>query len=369
MKKILILLASPQDKDTPSLELDRELHQVETALERSLDLNQFELLIRWAARVEDLRREMLHEKPQIVHFSGHGTGSYGLVLETDSRQKQFVSTEALAGLFELCKDYVECVLLNACYSEEQAIAIHRHIDYVIGMNQAILDRAAIEFSIGFYDALAAGRSYRDAYRVGCNAIALFGIQDSAGKSESLIPVLKARRRGVVEAAFSTGSDFPKQQLAETATSMMNAERANSTVPQAKPSQSLSINGGSVSGQVAQASGSVTQTQQMNQGSPQKPLTVTEVVELITQIETLLKNTALPGNLESRAMTHLEAAKEATQEEEPDKDYAARSLQKATKIIKEASEIMESGHKLWNNVTPILRQLLPWLGVATHFFGL
>ncbi|GAB4196557.1 MAG: hypothetical protein Fur006_44110 [Coleofasciculaceae cyanobacterium] len=369
MKKILILLASPQDKDTPPLELDRELHQVETALERSLDLNQFEILIRWAARVEDLRRELLREKPQIVHFSGHGAGSYGLVLETDSRQKQFVSTEALAGLFELCKDYVECVLLNACYSEEQAIAIHRHIDYVIGMNQAILDRAAIEFAIGFYDALAAGRSYRDAYRVGCNAIDLMGIKDSANKSESLIPVLKARRRGAAEAVVSTGLSSPEQQSAEPAKSNMNSERANSAMPQEKPSQSLSVSGSTVSGQVAQVVGNVNQTQSINQGSLEKQLTVTEVVELITRIQTLLKDTALPDSLESRTMTHLEAAKEASQEEEPDKDYAAKSLQKATKIIKEASETMESGQKLWNKVTPILKQLLPWLGVATHFFGL
>lgn len=368
MKKILILLASPQDKDTPPLELDRELHQVETALERSLDLNQFELLIRWAARVEDLRRELLHEKPQIVHFSGHGAGSYGLVLETDSRQKQFVSTEALAGLFELCKDYVECVLLNACYSQEQAIAIHRHIDYVIGMNQAILDRAAIEFAIGFYDALAAGRSYEDAYKVGCNAIALVGIKDSANKSESLIPVLKARRRGVAGVIVSTGSDSLEQQPAETAKSIMNSERANSAMPQEKPSQSLSISGGTVPGQVAQAVGNVTQTQQINQGSPEKQLTVTEVVELITQIETLLKDTTLPDNLKIEAVIYLKAAKEATKKEEPNKDYAATSLQMATKIIKEASETIESGQKLWDKVTPILKQLLPWLGVATHFFG-
>lgn len=368
MKKILILLASPQDKDTPPLELDRELRQVETALERLLNLNQFELLIRWAARVEDLRRELLHEKPQIVHFSGHGAGNYGLVLETDSRQKQFVSTEALAGLFELCKDYVECVLLNACYSETQAIAIHRHINYVIGMNQAILDRAAIQFAIGFYDALAAGRSYEDAYRVGCNAIALMGIKNSLGESESLIPALKARRRGAAGVIVSTG-DASKQQPAETATSIMNSQRANSAMPQEKPSQSLSISGGTVSGQVAQAGSNVAQTQQISQGSPDKQLTVTEVVELITQIETLLKDTALPNNLKSRAMTHLEAAKEASQEEEPDKDYAARSLQKATKIMKEASETMESGQRLWNKVESILKQLLPWFGVATHFFGL
>jgi hypothetical protein len=150
---------------------------------------------------------------------------------------------------------------------------------------------------------------------------------------------------------------------------MNSERANSTVAQEKPSQSLSISGGSVSGQVTQAGGNVTQTQQINQQSAEKQLTVIEVVELISQIETLLEDTTLPNDLRNKAITHLEAAKDATQEEEPDKDYAAKSLQKTAKIMKEASETMESGQKLWNKVTPILKQLLPWFGVATHFFGL
>jgi len=54
-----------------------------------------------------------------------------------------VSTESLAKLFKLFQENVECVLLNACYSEAQAAAIHQHIDCVIGMNQAIGDKAAI----------------------------------------------------------------------------------------------------------------------------------------------------------------------------------------------------------------------------------
>ncbi|GEM_PF-5898633 len=49
---------------------------------------------------------------------------------------------------------VECVLPNACYSEVQAKAISQHVNYVIGMNKTIGDKAAIAFSVAFYDALA-----------------------------------------------------------------------------------------------------------------------------------------------------------------------------------------------------------------------
>ena len=39
------------------------------------------------------------------------------------------------------------------YSEKPAEAISQHIDYVIGMNNPIQDKAAIEFARGFYDGL------------------------------------------------------------------------------------------------------------------------------------------------------------------------------------------------------------------------
>jgi hypothetical protein len=39
------------------------------------------------------------------------------------------------------------VVLNGCYFEAQAKAIGQHIPYVIGMNQAIGDRAAIAFAV------------------------------------------------------------------------------------------------------------------------------------------------------------------------------------------------------------------------------
>ncbi|NES00204.1 MAG: hypothetical protein F6J86_41490, partial [Symploca sp. SIO1B1] len=44
-----------------------------------------------------------------------------------------------------------------------------------GMSQPIEDNAAIEFTVGFYNALGAGRSYQDAFEFGCNSIQLAGI--------------------------------------------------------------------------------------------------------------------------------------------------------------------------------------------------
>jgi hypothetical protein len=122
-----------------------------------------------------------------VHFSGHGAGTDGLALENSFGEVQLISTEALSNLFQLFQHSVTCVLLNACYSQVQSDAIHQYINCVIGMNNPINDKAAINFSKGFYDAIFAGRNYTDAFTLGCNNINLNQIP------ESDIPVLKSRQ--------------------------------------------------------------------------------------------------------------------------------------------------------------------------------
>ena len=89
-------------------------------------------------------------------------------------------------LFKLCSKHVDCVLLNACYSEAQAIVIAEHINYVIGMSHEIGDRAAITFSTGFYDALGAGESIERAYIFACTAILMDDIP------EHLTPIIKKK---------------------------------------------------------------------------------------------------------------------------------------------------------------------------------
>jgi hypothetical protein len=136
------------------------------------------------------------------------------------------------------------------------------------------------------------------------------------------------------------------------------------MPEEKPTQSMSFSGGQLSGvQAGQAGGDLTQTQQNSQGEAEKQLTPVEVVELIAQIETLFRNSDLPEEQKEKALKHLETAKEETQETEPDKNYAAKSLQRATKVLKEANETVGAGQGLWQKLEPITSKLAPWLGIA------
>ena len=172
-RKILILSANP--KRTSPLRLDEEIREIKEGLKRSQSRDLFSIESAEATRYRDIRRAILDNQPNIVHFSGHGSGENGLVFEDDTGCQKLVDTEAIAGLFQLFSEQVECVVLNACSSEVQAQEIAKYINYVIGMSQAIDDRAAIEFSVAFYDALGAGQTYNFAYNLGCNAIKIAGI--------------------------------------------------------------------------------------------------------------------------------------------------------------------------------------------------
>ena len=169
VKTILILAANPQS--TSRLHLDQEVREIDEGLRRGNKREQFKLEQKWAVRQRDFYRAILDYQPQIVHFSGHGASVDGIVLENEADEPAFLNADALASMFKLfATKRVECVLLNACYSEVQAKAISQHVNYVIGMNRTIGDSSAIAFSVAFYDAIAAGQQIEFAYELGCSVL-------------------------------------------------------------------------------------------------------------------------------------------------------------------------------------------------------
>ena len=183
-QKILVFSANPHNTNQHQLAV--EVREIKEGLQRARKRDRFEIISKWAVRPADLRRALLDYEPHIVHFSGYGTDHEGLAFENELGQIHFVKTAALSNLFEIFKDKVECVVLNACYSNAQAEAICQHIHYVIGTDQGTSGDAAVHFAVGFYDALGAGRTIEDAFKLGHSAIEL---QDISSSSQ---PVLKKK---------------------------------------------------------------------------------------------------------------------------------------------------------------------------------
>ncbi|NET37675.1 MAG: TIR domain-containing protein [Cyanothece sp. SIO1E1] len=188
LKRILILAANPID--TSRLRLDKEVKEIKEVLRLAKQRDRFEVSAELAATPDDMQQALVDYSPTIVHFCGHGEGFEGLILEGDDGTGSPVSAEALANLFELFADQVECVLLNACYSDEQADAIAQHINAVIGMNQSIGDSAAVKFAVGFYRGLGAGKNVEFAYKLGRNAI------EMANLSGEQTPMLRQKAQVV-----------------------------------------------------------------------------------------------------------------------------------------------------------------------------
>jgi hypothetical protein len=175
--KILFLAANP--KDTPPLRLDEEIRAIDNALLQAKFRDRFDIKQHWAVRVFDLQGYLLRYKPDIVHFSGHGNSSSGIILEDEIGNSHEVSPRALSQLFSVLKDKMRCVVLNACYSENQAKAIAEHIDCVIGMSRAISDNAAIEFAQSFYQGLGYGRDVKTSFDLGCVEIDLKNLNEES----------------------------------------------------------------------------------------------------------------------------------------------------------------------------------------------
>ncbi len=182
--KVSILFLAADPTDASHLRLGEEFREIQEKLKLAKFRDHFTLeLPQLSVRPSDISQALLDAQPQIVHFSGHGTPTGALCFEDLVGKIHPIEPDALAALFEQFSGQVNCVILNACYAEIQAKAIAKHIKYVIGMNQAIGDKAAIAFAIGFYQALGGGRSIEEAYRFGCVQIQLHGIP------EHLTPVL------------------------------------------------------------------------------------------------------------------------------------------------------------------------------------
>jgi hypothetical protein len=178
-RKVTILFLAANPTDTVRLGLDNEIRAIDQALRATKFRDHFDLQQHWAVRVTDLQGALLRHEPAIIHFCGHGAVTGEIVLQDENGEARPVSMQALGRLFALVKDNVRCVVLNACYSEQQARAIAEHITCVVGMSKAIEDRVAITFACAFYQALGYGKDVRAAFEFGRSQVELETLGEEA----------------------------------------------------------------------------------------------------------------------------------------------------------------------------------------------
>jgi tetratricopeptide (TPR) repeat protein len=193
MPTILFLAANPTD--TPRAALDQELREIQDRLRGAELGDRFRIEAEWAVRLDELEGHLLRHRPDLVHFSGHGSAAGEILLADRDDRAVAVPEEALSRLFGALRPVqpnLRCVVLNACFSAAQARGIAGSIDCVVGMTGAVKDSAATAFAGAFYQALGFGESVQSAFDLGCAQL------DLTGLAAADVPRLLARD-GVVPA--------------------------------------------------------------------------------------------------------------------------------------------------------------------------
>jgi hypothetical protein len=183
---ILFLAASPTDMIL--LRSDLEMRGIREELQLGKLRERFRLESAVAARLKDIGQALADCDPRIVHFSGHGGRDGSLYVESEYGSSVPAAPEGLARLFRLHAKTVDCVIVNACYSLRVAEAMRCDFDYVIAVQTKIVDDAAINFSIGFYQGLANGDPVPLAFERGASFVQTLAV----GPDELTTPILLSR---------------------------------------------------------------------------------------------------------------------------------------------------------------------------------
>ena len=203
--KILFLASNPSD--TAKLQLTTEHSRVSARLQEALEPEKYPLKFRQAVTPSEFTEFLFIEKPDIVHFSGHGdrkapdvatmmsesragrkdedlppsakpeeeSGIY--LYDEDKRHAHFVNTTFLKRTFSTMvkrhKIPIKAVVFNACHSSMQAEAVSQVVPYVVGTSWSVGDKAAIAFASGFYFGIAQWLDIESAVDFGINQALAF----------------------------------------------------------------------------------------------------------------------------------------------------------------------------------------------------
>lgn len=170
--RILFLAANPIT--TSHLDLEEELRGLQLEFRGTKRRDSIRLVARHGVRPDDLVRYVREEKPNVIHFSGHGSPN-GIILRNDAGGDHTVEGHLLTRFLQ--GRGVQLVVLNACYSKSQADSIRRVVKTVVGTTDAVEDEAARRFTTAFYRSVGNGLSVREAFRDGTDAVALHGLSD------------------------------------------------------------------------------------------------------------------------------------------------------------------------------------------------
>lgn len=158
-----------------------------------------------------LFEELNRETPHVFHFSGKQSGG-DILMRTEAGTLTTVSDMALAGMFQSLDQGLKLVVIDTCHSLRCATTIAKVVPCAMGVEGDPYEDDTVMFYKVFYQALASGRSLKDASAQAQTALKF------AKVPANRIPVLRCRP-GVNPARVFLVSEAPlgrrRPQLSKT----------------------------------------------------------------------------------------------------------------------------------------------------------
>jgi len=166
--RVLMVLTNADELTDPLL-LGREARVARESVDHSRLRDMISIRQLPGATIDEVRKVLLEDDFEIVHFCGHGTKKGFLFDSTGSLPVQ-PTLDSMRAWFKTKK--ITCVIFNACYVLSK---LNESLGPItVGMTSALGDLASVSFTKGFYEALGAGKSILEAIEEGKSCVALNG---------------------------------------------------------------------------------------------------------------------------------------------------------------------------------------------------
>jgi formylglycine-generating enzyme required for sulfatase activity len=162
--RITILVLSSSPGDQANLKTNEEWNLIREAIRTSRSRDVINVEFRPSVKPADLLDALREIQPEVLHFCGHGSPTSEIILQANDGSSRPVPSQKFEEILESQGQSIRIVVLNACFSRNQAERIVRYADCAIGMNDEIPDDTALAFAVAFYRGLAEGESVQQAFK-------------------------------------------------------------------------------------------------------------------------------------------------------------------------------------------------------------
>ena len=149
--KITILFIGANYNNQKVIRTEKEFRKIKETISHLPYKNLINVVESFATKRHEITTKIIENKPQIIHFSGHGSLNTGPLFEDDGEIINALDLQIdLVDKLKKYADFVKVIIFNVCESSIIADKTSKFIDFTIGTDETTDDDCAIAFAKGFY---------------------------------------------------------------------------------------------------------------------------------------------------------------------------------------------------------------------------